>query len=931
MKKTSKKLLAILIIIVIMLGMVSFSTTAADYPVEILRSNNVAQNQTLIQNAIARAGSGDTVIVTSDGIITAAGALSFNIPNGVIVVWKANYTGTASPLIDLTGNGTFDVSTGGVISNTSTSSYTALRANASDSGAGIDIIVSDGAVQASLGTAIEGAGASTTVTVTGNGIVSNSATNNLRPVINMTNAAGTGQNVTVEDDGEVSAKATSTGAYGYSIQTYGEVLVSGGVVSTLGYYGRGINLVGINSVATVTGGTVYAAGASGVAISTATTPGVVVTNASVVIDGGLVYATTGMAIRTTGIKSSVTITDGLVIAYGTTIAGNNNVVFTQNNAAAGFTANSVTGTGMVIAWSGAAKDMEYEKGSFANIVFMPAGVSSITAVWDNHPPGNDGIRYANGINSGFIGFGDDLEYFYPVNVVTTGAPPATYTITSYSPPVPTTPGFTNGSGTVQPASVTVSEGDNVTFTFTPDPNNYVYDVDWYIVGNPVTSAKSLGPVSSWTFPEVSDNLVVRVFFARAAAGGNTILTFAGDGGNISGARITSNPCLIPVNIGAPPPVDIEIVAKPGYIISDVILNTNSIRDSLLATGTRDEFGNLTRCAYSFTTVSSNQVITATFQEINRITVTHNTGGIVTMGEATADVQGTVMVHQGDDVTFTIKPNTGFGIGGVLVDKAARAVASANPFVQFPSVSADHSIVVEFVQLSDRDDDEQSGLVTEPPWNDGDVSHLLETKVHIQFIRGVGNNIFQPGRDMTRAEVAQVFYNLLIEQNVPITKRFPDEPTSAWHEKAVHTLASLGIIQGYKDGSFRPEDSVTRAEFIVMAARFVKSLPGAVHLPFTDVPEKHWAYEQINSAVQFGWTNGYGDGSFRPSRHISRAEAVIIVNRMLGRAADEEYIGSHPEVTRFSDVPETHWAFYDIMEAYHAHDYHKVDGVERWVS
>ena len=218
----------------------------------------------------------------------------------------------------------------------------------------------------------------------------------------------------------------------------------------------------------------------------------------------------------------------------------------------------------------------------------------------------------------------------------------------------------------------------------------------------------------------------------------------------------------------------------------------------------------------------------------------------------------------------------------------------------------------------------------PEGSGGDVSHMLDKEHHIQYIRGVGDNLFEPERDMTRAEVAQMFFNLLLKQDVEITVRFPDETAGAWHERAVHTLASLGILTGYADGGVHPGESITRAEFVAMAVRFAKALPENPEVsPFSDVPASHWAYRYINAAVQFGWIRGYEDGAFRPGSRISRAEAVTIVNRMLGRVADKEYIDSHPDIKHFSDVPQTYWAFYDISEAHIAHEYDMRNGAEKW--
>ena len=208
--------------------------------------------------------------------------------------------------------------------------------------------------------------------------------------------------------------------------------------------------------------------------------------------------------------------------------------------------------------------------------------------------------------------------------------------------------------------------------------------------------------------------------------------------------------------------------------------------------------------------------------------------------------------------------------------------------------------------------------------------LLNTEDHISYVTGVGHDAFEPDRNMTRAEVAQMFYNLLAEKRVEITKSFPDELPGTWHERAVHTLATHGVINGYPDGRFYPEGHITRAEFVALAVRFSEQQLNEFRVSvFTDVPTTHWAFGLINTALQYGWITGYSDGVFDPERHITRAEVVTLTNRMLGRAADREYINNHIDLEHFADLSVSHWAFYNIIEANEAHNYERIDGVEKW--
>ena len=213
-------------------------------------------------------------------------------------------------------------------------------------------------------------------------------------------------------------------------------------------------------------------------------------------------------------------------------------------------------------------------------------------------------------------------------------------------------------------------------------------------------------------------------------------------------------------------------------------------------------------------------------------------------------------------------------------------------------------------------------------DDTGVSDLLNTEDHIQYLFGYPDGTFGPENNMTRAEVAQMFYNLLLDQDVEITKTFDDVPANAWYTKAVNTLASLDIISGVGDNKFEPERSITRAEFTAMAMKFAVGGEEGENI-FSDVDENDWFYDAVVNSIQYGWIHGYGDGTFRPNNPITRAEVTAIVNNMLGRAADEDFVDEHAEeLTPFSDI-EKHWAYYHIVEATNDHDYTKPSSGENW--
>ena len=225
-----------------------------------------------------------------------------------------------------------------------------------------------------------------------------------------------------------------------------------------------------------------------------------------------------------------------------------------------------------------------------------------------------------------------------------------------------------------------------------------------------------------------------------------------------------------------------------------------------------------------------------------------------------------------------------------------------------------------------DDDDEPDQPADP--DDTGVSDLLNTEDHIQYLFGYPDGTFGPENNMTRAEVAQMFYNLLLDQDVEVTKTFDDVPANAWYTKAVNTLASLDIISGVGDNKFEPERSITRAEFTSMAMKFAVGGEEGENI-FSDVDEDDWFYKAVVDSIQYGWIHGYGDGTFRPNNPITRAEVTAIVNNMLGRAADEDFMDEHAEeLTQFSDI-EKHWAYYHIAEATNDHDYTKPSSGENW--
>ena len=207
--------------------------------------------------------------------------------------------------------------------------------------------------------------------------------------------------------------------------------------------------------------------------------------------------------------------------------------------------------------------------------------------------------------------------------------------------------------------------------------------------------------------------------------------------------------------------------------------------------------------------------------------------------------------------------------------------------------------------------------------------------HFAFMQGYPGGTFMPDRNMTRAEAVVMFSRLLTESmnnaNNYKNSYYPDVPSTAWYANEVGYMQSLGVLADYsRDRNFRPNDSVTRAEFATLAAHF-DNLTLTNTNSFPDVANNHWAVKYINSAAAKGWIQGYPDNTFKPEAYITRAEIVTLVGRMLDRSADSTYLTTNKASLprTYTDLSTTHWAYLAIMEASTGHDYSKDSTGEHW--
>ena len=221
-----------------------------------------------------------------------------------------------------------------------------------------------------------------------------------------------------------------------------------------------------------------------------------------------------------------------------------------------------------------------------------------------------------------------------------------------------------------------------------------------------------------------------------------------------------------------------------------------------------------------------------------------------------------------------------------------------------------------------------------------IPGILEQVVHMPYVGGYGDGTIRPNDNITRAEVAAILCKIIREDVITpyITDDHPynDIPEDAWYRTSVATLTNMGLFSGYPDGSFGGDRPITRAELGAVYARI--SLKDNVSVD-TSVKEKyktnfddikgHWAENDIKMIESFNWVGGYGDGTFRPNRPITRAETIAVTNRVLHRTPELHQNLLHA-VTFIDNMDESKWYYLDIQEAANGHDYVRLLGTrEQW--
>ena len=217
---------------------------------------------------------------------------------------------------------------------------------------------------------------------------------------------------------------------------------------------------------------------------------------------------------------------------------------------------------------------------------------------------------------------------------------------------------------------------------------------------------------------------------------------------------------------------------------------------------------------------------------------------------------------------------------------------------------------------------------------------LNTGDHYAYVMGYPDGTVRPNGSITRAEVAAILFRLLSDKTrdeyFTTESSFTDVKAGAWYNNSIATLEKAGVIvDTAKGGAFRPNEAITRAELAAMLAQFSDAKP-VKGVKFSDVSAEHWAYEAIAIAAKMGWIEGYPDGTFRPDATITRAEMMTLVNRALERVpSDEDHLLSKRVMLTFPDCKSGDWFYIAVQEATNSHTYERAatekNGDEQWTA
>lgn len=461
-------------------------------------------------------------------------------------------------------------------------------------------------------------------------------------------------------------------------------------------------------------------------------------------------------------------------------------------------------------------------------------------------------------------------------------------------------------GKIEPQSKVVAPyGSTKEFSIEAD-EGYTIESIW--VDDDALNLSTLGGATEakalYAFKDVKANHTIRASFKKDADSSHIITATAGTGGTISPKG------QVMVDDGGSQ--TFAITPNSGYEIADVLVDGSSV--SAVST-------------YTFDKVTANHTISATFKSTGSVTPPPVSQKVkLTYVENGGSPLEDVTVSKGTSVALATPVREGYTFEGWFYDADLTDLAGMGG--TRITLYANTTVYAK--------------------WSQSEAPGSFVTD-HINYIMGRetedGDRLIAPLSDVTRAEVATMVFRLLKpelrEANLTDESSFADVSSDAWYAEPVATLAAMGAIKGYpQDGLFHPDDPITRAELVTIVTRLDERFDEGEwygDLPFDDVPEDHWARSVLSFAVNRGWlkgdTNDDGSltGSFRPDDHISRAETMAVLNRMLGRLPESEDDLLPGRIEWPDNQDKSAWYWIVVEEATNNHDHAmKSDGVhERW--
>ena len=393
---------------------------------------------------------------------------------------------------------------------------------------------------------------------------------------------------------------------------------------------------------------------------------------------------------------------------------------------------------------------------------------------------------------------------------------------------------------------------------------------------------------------ITANDVIAVYNGEAHGGnGHTAVNLAN--GHTATATISGSETAVGVHTGKLVPSNAKILDKDSndvtgnyaieYVNGTLTISKSTDVVTVTITGNHDTktYNGREQSVTGFTT-NAGKDIKVTLKNTGKDTVKGTDRGTYYMGLTADDFEVTSDIFEKIEV--------------VVVDGYLEITRSSST-PSLPSSSTDNTVTIE--------DDDALGL---------------NTTDHFAYIVGYGNGEVRPQNNITRAEVATIFFRLLTDdvrdENLTKTNPYSDVAATSWYNTAVSTLSAMGIITGYPDGTFRPNAAITRAEFAAIAARFDND-GDKTTAKFSDIAT-HWAKDEISIAYNNGWITGYPDGTFGPQRDITRAETMTLVNRVLNRLPETED-DLLPNMTVWTDNANPNaWYYLAVQEATNSHYY-----------